>query len=300
VHEVTRVLGLDIGASTTRARLVADGTIVAEARAASASMTAAGADRAAAALTDLLAQLPDLTGSLDAVCVGAAGVITAPSTRDFLRSRLGPLTSSGRVVVVDDASLVLPAAGLTDGVAVICGTGSIAVGSWQGRTAVAGGWGYLLGDEGSGYWIVRAAIRELLARLGTDAPLGPLGGCLLDAAGASDLTQLRGAFYRQPQPWHWARHAPAVLDCTDPAAADITRQAAQELARLAVGAAARLAAPAGVQVVLAGGLMGHQRLFAATVTALAAVLPASSVQTLTDPPVAGAVRLAAAAASDQP
>ncbi len=297
---MTRVLGVDIGASATKARLVADGVIVAEARAASASMTAAGPDRAAAALTDLLAQLPELSGSLDAVCVGAAGVITAPDTRDFLRARLVPLTTSGRVVVVDDVSLVLPAAGLTDGIAVISGTGSIAVGAWQGRTALAGGWGYLLGDEGGGYWIVRSAIRELLARLGSDVPSGPLGACLLDAAGASDLTQLREMFYRQPEPWHWARHAPAVLDCSDAAAARITKQAAQALAGLAAEVTARLATSGAVPVVLAGGLMGHQRLLGATTTALAAALPASPVQALADPPVVGAVRLAASAASDQP
>jgi glucosamine kinase len=300
VLEVTRVLGLDIGASTTRARLVADGMIEAEARAASASMTAAGPHRAAAALTDLLARLPELTGSLDAVCAGAAGVITAPDTRDFLRARLLPLTTSGRVVVVDDVSLVLPAAGLADGIAVISGTGSIAVGAWQGSTAMAGGWGYLLGDEGSGYWVVRTAIRELLARLGRDEPPGPLGPCLLEAAGARDLTQLRGMFYRQPEPWHWARHAPAVLDCGDAAVARITGQAGRELARLAGEVASRLATPDGVPVVLAGGLMGHQGLLAATITALAAALPASTVQALAEPPVAGAVRLAAAAAGAQP
>jgi glucosamine kinase len=295
-----RLLGLDIGASTTRARLVADGVVVAEASAASASMTAAGPDRADAALTDLLVQLPELTGSLDAVCAGAAGVITAPETRDFLRARLVPLTTSGRVVVVDDVSLVLPAADLTAGIAVISGTGSIAAGAWQGRTALAGGWGYLLGDEGAGYWIVRSAIRELLTRVGSGVPSGPLGACLLDAAGASDVMQLRGMFYRQPHPWYWAGHAPAVLDCSDAWAARITKQAAQELAGLAAEVAARLAASDGVPVVLAGGLMGHQRLLAATATAVVAALPGSSVQALADPPVAGAVRLAAAAARDQP
>jgi glucosamine kinase len=300
VREVTRVLGLDIGASTTRARLVAGGVVVAEARAAGASMTAAGPDRAAAALADLLAQLPELTGTLDAVCVGAAGVVTAPDTRGFLQARLVPLTRSGRVVIVDDASLVLPAAGLTEGVAVICGTGSIAVGCWQGRTALAGGWGYLLGDEGSGYWIVRSAIRELLARLGSGEPPGPLGARLLDAAGASDLTQLRSTFYRQPEPWRWARLAPVLLDCDDPAATRIARQAARELAGLAVAVARRLAAPGGVPVVLAGGLMGHERLLAATLTAMRAALPASPAQLLAEPPVAGAVWLAAAAAAGQP
>jgi glucosamine kinase len=297
---VTVVLGLDIGASTTRAQLVADGVVVGEARAASASMTAAGPERAAAALTDLLGQLPELTGSLDAVCVGAAGAVTAADTRDFLVSRLRPLTTSGRVVIVDDAALVLPAAGLTDGVGVICGTGSIAVGRWHRAVALVGGWGYLLGDEGSGYWIVRTAIRELLSRLDQGVPPGALGASLLEAAGAADLTQLRAAFYRQPEPRNWARHAPAVLDCRDPAAADITGQAARALADLAGHAARRLAAPDGIPVVLAGGLMEHKNLLAATVAAVEAALPASPVQALADPPVAGAVRLAMAAARDQP
>jgi glucosamine kinase len=297
---VTLVLGLDIGASSTRAQLVADGAVVAEARAASASMTAAGPERAAAALADLLGQLPSLTGRLDAVCVGAAGAVTATDTREFLRSRLAPLTASGRVVIVDDASLVLPAAGLTDGIAIICGTGSIAVGSSGGTFVLIGGWGYLLGDEGSGYWIVRAAIRELLARLDQGQPSGALGACLLGAAGAADLTQLRAAFFRQPQPRNWASHAPAVLDCPDPAAADITRQAAEALADLATKVGQRLAAPDGIPVVLAGGLMGHMGLLAATVAAVEAVLPASPVRALADPPVAGAVRLAMAAARDQP
>lgn len=297
VPPVTRVLGLDIGGSTTRARLVADGTVVAEATAGSASMTAAGPARAASALAGLLAQLPDLTGSLDAVCAGAAGAVTAHETRNFLRERLAPLTTSGRVVVVDDASLILPAAGLTDGVAVVCGTGSISVGSWQGRTAWAGGWGYLLGDEGSGYWIVRSAIRVLLARQADGQPAGPLGDCLLAAAGAGSLAALRAEFYRQPAPRHWARHAPAVLDSADPEAGRIAADAARALGDLAALVSERLAAPGGMPVVLAGGVIRNGRLLAATRTALACMLPASPVQVLSEPPVAGAVRLAAAAAS---
>jgi hypothetical protein len=147
---------------------------------------------------------------------------------------------------------------------------------------------------------LRSAIRELLGRLGMGVPQGKLGACLFDATGADGLTQLRKMFYRHPEPWHWARHAPAVLDCDDAAVARITRQAAQKLADLAVEVAARLSAPDGAPVVLAGGLMAHRRLRDATVTALAVSLPASPVTALADPPVAGAVRLAAAAAGDQP
>jgi glucosamine kinase len=291
-----RVLGLDIGGSTTRARLEDDGTVVAEASAGSASMTAAGPERAAAALADVLGQLPVLTGSLDAVCAGAAGALTATGTRDFLHATLAPLTARGRVVVVDDASLILPAAGLTDGIAIIGGTGSIAAGRWQGQTARAGGWGYLLGDEGSGYWIVRSAIRTLLTRRFRGEPAGPLGAGLLGAAGVSDLDELRAAFYRQPAPRHWARFAPVVLDSADPAAASVTQAAAAALAGLAVQLAGQLGAPAELPVVLAGGLMQHAALRTAALAAVTRVRPEGAARILDVPPVIGAVRLARAAA----
>lgn len=291
-----RVLGLDIGGSTTRALLVADGVVVAEATAGSASMTAAGPARAAAALADVLGQLPVSPGSLDAVCAGAAGALTAADTHDFLHATLAPLTARGVVVVVDDASLILPAAGLTDGIAVVCGTGSIAVGRWQGRTGQAGGWGYLLGDEGSGYWIVRAAIRALLARRSRGEPTGVLGGCLLDAASVSDLDELRAAFYRTPAPRSWARLAPAVLDCADPDAVSLTGQAADALADLAGQLARQLDAPGDLPVVLAGGLMQHAGLRAVAVAAVTRARPEALVRVLDVPPVAGAVSLALAAA----
>src|SRR3990172_4004332 len=59
-----------------------------------------------------------------------------------------------RIVVVNDA-LVALVAGIGDapGVVIICGTGSIAYGRSADRAARAGGWGHILGDEGSGYWI---------------------------------------------------------------------------------------------------------------------------------------------------
>src|SRR5579859_757369 len=293
---LSRVLGLDIGATSTRARLVAGGAVVSDVAAASASLTAAGPERAAVVLGELLAGLPGLDGPLDAACAGAAGSRTAPETGDFLRKRLAPLTRSGDVLVVDDASLVLSAAGLAEGVAVICGTGSIATGRWRGRETWAGGWGYLLGDEGSGYWIVRAAIRALLERRASGLPPGDLGASLLGAAGAPDLDALRAEFYRRPEPGNWARYAPAVLDCSDPEAAGLARQAATTLAGLAAQVAGQLGA-AGAPVALAGGLMANERLSAATVAALSAALPASPVQLLREPPVAGAVRLAEAAAT---
>jgi glucosamine kinase len=293
---MSRLLGLDIGGTLSRARVCVDGRIVAEAQAASASLTAAGTDGATAALTDLLAQLPlDPERPFDAACAGSAGS-NVPGAREFLHDRLAPLTKSGTVVIVNDAMLVLPAAGLDAGVAVICGTGSIAVGKWEQRDARAGGFGYLLGDEGSGYWIARAAVRAALDRRDRGVPLGELGDRLLAAAGVSDIDALQRLFYDQPYPRRWARHAPVVLDSDDPATPLITAEAAQALAGLASAAAERLGAPAGLPVVLAGGLMAHPGLHAAVARAIGEALPGSDVRVLTEPPVAGAVRLAGAAA----
>jgi glucosamine kinase len=295
-----RLLGLDIGGTSSRARMVVDGAIVAEAQAASASLTAAGSDSAAAALAELLAQLP-LAEPFDAICAGSAGS-NVPGAREFLADRLAPLTRDGTVIVVNDAMLVLPAAGLDEGVAVICGTGSIAVGTGPGREARAGGFGYLLGDEGSGYWITRAAVRALLDRRDRGVPLGVLGEVLLTAAGAGHIDELQRMFYDFPHPRRWARHAPAVLDADDPAARSIAVEAAQALAGLADSAMRRLGGagdplgPAGLPVVLGGGLMGHPRLREAAIIAVRGVLPGHEVRALTDPPVAGAVRLAGAAA----
>jgi glucosamine kinase len=295
---VSRVLGLDIGGTSTRARLVDGGVVVGDATAASASLTAAGPEQASAALDGLLAGLPGLDSPLDAVCAGAAGARTARETADFLRARLEPITRSGNVIVVDDAALVLPAAGLAEGIAVICGTGTIAAGTWRGREVRAGGWGYLLGDEGSGYWIVREAIRALLGRCEGGLPPGDLGACLLGAASAPDLDALRAAFYRSPEPGRWARYAPAVLHSRDLEVIGLAGRAAGHLAALAARVAAQFEAE--LPVVLAGGLMASERLSSAAVAAISADVTASSVRVLSEPPVAGAVRLAQAAAVRQP
>jgi N-acetylglucosamine kinase-like BadF-type ATPase len=290
------VLGLDIGGTRSRAQLCLDGEVVADAEAAGASLIAVGATGAQAALVDLLAQLPLRPRQrLDAICVGSAGT-SAPGARQFLTEHFAPLTRSGTLVIVKDAMLVLPAAGLDSGVALICGTGSVAVGSYQGGEVQSGGWGYLLGDEGSGYWVVRTALRVLLDRRDRGAPPGELGDRLLAATGTGQVSALLELFYQEPQPRHWAGYAPLVLSSADPGAARITADAADALAGLAVSAAERLDAPAGLPVVLAGGLFGQAGLEAAVRVSIDNARPGSAIRTLTRPPVTGAVRLAQAAA----
>ena len=292
---MTMVLGIDIGGTGSRARLCADGEIVAESEAGSASVPAVGQAKAEAALDELLARLPlSGTAPLDAVCAGTAG-LSVPGIRDFLSAKLSPL--GGTVKIVSDVMLVLSAAGLDDGVGVICGTGSVAVGTYRGQTVQAGGWGYLLGDEGGGYWIVREAVRVLLSRRDRGQPLGDLGVRLLTATEAGDLAELQRSYYQQPHlPRQWAAPARLVIGSTDPAAGDIVTRAAEALAALAVTTVERLAGPATLPVVLAGGLSGSEAFADAVGRAMTAALPSAEFRVLAQPPVAGAVRLARQAA----
>lgn len=307
---MTAVLGLDVGGTHSRARLVRDLVLVAEATAPSASLAAAGRERATGALRALLGELGLLTASapgevhsgtapLDAVCIGTAGT-GAAEAEAHLVGLLSPFTRRGNVIVVNDARLVLAAADIADGIACVAGTGSIAVGMVNGREERAGGWGYLLGDEGSGYWVVREAVRELARRQDAHAPLGELGRTLLHASHCADVTTLLQGWYDRPSPDAWAALAPLVLDCKDSFGAAVCATAAQALASVISEVHRRLGEPLGFPVVLAGGLLtGHAGLAEATERALRERAPGARVMVATEPPVAGAVRLALAAACSQ-
>jgi glucosamine kinase len=292
------LLGIDIGGTMSRARLWAAGKVVAESRAPSASLPASGWDGAKAALAELLAGVcVGQAAPLDAIGVGSAG-LSVPGAREFLREHLAPLTPSGELVIVTDAMLFLPAAGLDAGVAAVCGTGSVAVGSFAGRSVQVGGWGYLLGDEGGGYWIVREMMRTLLSRRDDGQPPGELGAQLLSATGAADLPALHRLFYAQPHlPGNWARHARLVLDSSDSEAVAIVARAANAAADLAASAIRKLDSPVSLPVVLGGGLLGNAAFRTAACNAVARILPGADVRVLADEPVAGAVRLAALAAT---
>ena len=75
-----------------------------------------------------------------------------------------------------------------DGISVIAGTGSMAYGEYAGRQARCGGWGELIGDEGSAYWIAREGM-NLFSRMSDGrAARGPLHGLVRDRLGlANDL-----------------------------------------------------------------------------------------------------------------
>ncbi len=278
------VLGLDIGGSSSRARLVEDGRIVAEAEGPGANVAALRPRVVESRIRELLA---DIASTPIACCAGSAGA-EVPAGRERLERILSALLPDCLITVVHDARLVLAAAGFESGIALISGTGSIAYGrDGAGREARAGGWGWLVGDDGSAAWLAREAAREVMLRFDSGEALGTLGESMLKAVRASGATELMGRLNGLSEPREWAALAGIVFEAAsdDAGAALLVERTASALGDL-VGLVRKQLSVDG-PLVLAGGQLLHQpRLESAVRTRLGAATR------LQEAPVAGAVKLA--------
>jgi len=228
------LLGLDIGGSLSRARFVEDGRIVAEAEGPGANVAVLRPRTVEGRIGALLAGMGAI--SPDACCAGSAGA-EVPAGRARLERLLTALLPGCTITVVHDARLVLAAARIDVGIALISGTGSVAYGrDRNGREARAGGWGWLVGDDGSGAWVAREASREVLRRSDAGEPLGKLGEAMLGATKARDATDFVGRLHRLNEPGAWAALAGVVFDAAnnDAGAASLVERAASALADLVV------------------------------------------------------------------
>jgi N-acetylglucosamine kinase-like BadF-type ATPase len=187
------VLGIDAGGTKTVCQLAGDnGELLSEARGGGANLQALGELEVEKVLHDVM---EDAIGDLDArpaaICLGIAGV-DRPDDLRLIRGIMKRIGHKAKVLVVNDALVALEAgAPERPGVVVIAGTGSIAYGrNERNQAARAGGWGYMLGDEGSGYWIGRAALRAVLRESDRRGPATQLTGRLLDYYGVSRAQDL--------------------------------------------------------------------------------------------------------------
>lgn len=172
------VLGIDAGGTKTVCQLATgDGRIVASARGGGANLQAAGelaVEKTIHTLMDeVMAAHPG--ARLGAICVGMAGV-DRPGDAAIVHGIMRRIGLGARVLIVNDALVALEAGSPgTPGVVIIAGTGSISYGrNAEGQAARAGGWGYVLGDEGSGYWIGRHALRAVVREADRRGPVTSL------------------------------------------------------------------------------------------------------------------------------
>lgn len=202
-------VGLDIGGSKTRGILWVNGAIAADASVGSANIQNVSVETARQNMAELFARLE--VGDVEVVFAGAGGVDTDDDAA-ALRGLIAPFVPGARITVVHDTRLLLAAGGSTTGVAVIAGTGSAAWGAnADGAQARAGGWGYLLGDEGSGYWLGREAVRYSLHRMDLGSPADELTQGLLKYCQLEEPGELIGHFHQGTTRRYWAAASPVIF-----------------------------------------------------------------------------------------
>jgi glucosamine kinase len=294
-------LGIDAGGTRTVCQLAdADLRVMATSRGPGANLQAAGELEVERVLHAVIADaLRDAPGSPTSVCLGMAGV-DRPRDAAIVRGILNRIATRAHALVVNDALIALEAGvGSGPGIVVIAGTGSIAYGrNSANRAARAGGWGYVLGDEGSGYWLGRQALRSVVRAADGRGPATALTGRVLAHYGVDQPQQLvREIYFSGTKPAAIAtlsREVQAAADDGDDMARHIIDVGASELAGAVVSVATRLAL-GDCDVVLSGGtLLNVTRLREGVISGLAERLPGATVRALTEDPAYGAVRLAAA------
>jgi glucosamine kinase len=291
------VMGIDAGGTKT-VGLLADetGKVHSKAISGSANLLVKGELAVEKVIFDVIESL-EAPEPLAALCLGIAGV-GQPGADQVIRDVLRRLGQRQPVRVVHDALVALVAGAPSGiGIVVVAGTGSIAYGvDPDGETARSGGWGYLLGDEGSAFWLghyaVRHAIRAADGR-GVATTLYPL---ICEKLGVSEPTELVKWFYDQELSRNRVADLASLVETAsadgDEVAETLMDQAAKHLASAARAVANHLTFPDPYPIVLAGGAFKACPSLSPRVEIMLDDLPDVEVRLLTVEPATGAVRLA--------
>lgn len=257
-------VGVDAGGTSTVAAIAQDGRTLRTVEGEAANASVRGVERAAETIAETIVRVLD--GALpNAIAVGAAGA-GRDEVAYGIEQALSARFSGARVRVCDDASIALRAV-VPDGDAavLIAGTGSIAYAEARGETYRAGGYGYLVGDDGSGFSIGAASIKLLLRafdeRVPRDAFVEEVARILEARSAADVLAHVYGSAHPVAAV---AALAPAALDAAnrgERSANKIVQTASLELAELTKSLLKRAGlSHTGAPLVFAGGLLRRNSL----------------------------------------
>ncbi|MGH7706855.1 MAG: BadF/BadG/BcrA/BcrD ATPase family protein [Vulcanimicrobiaceae bacterium] len=265
--------------------------------------------RRADAIDELLAQARQSAGvapdePFDAIVAGLSGF------DGFEPPNPAPRTPARRWRFTHDSEIAHAGAfGGEPGIVVIAGTGSVALGiARDGRRALAGGWGYLFGDEGSAFWVAREALRGAMhARdrrtddfaLRTHGSFADLERRALDYFGVTDLRAIQHGFAAGSiARGRVAGFAPEVVAAAQAAAAEgsaagqLCLSAGAHLVGLAHSVDDALGPEAGRRVAFVGGVFDGAGLPRPTASHVRRRIPQADVVAPLEAPVLGALRLA--------
>ncbi len=299
---MTRVLiGADVGGTKTAAGVMRDGEIIGRAEGPGAAVRPGRALASAATIAETVRRALSAAGVLqgDLLVVGAAGAGRPTEARELQQALRGEGVARTVVVTTDIEIALEGALGTGAGIVLAAGTGSIAIArDGAGASFRAGGYGWQMGDEGSGYAVGRAALGAVSRAVDGRGAETTLSQRLLDATRSTDFEELV-RWTATAGPPEVAALAPHVLSAAadgDPTARAIVHYAAEELAGLVLHLRRKLGSEAPT-VALTGGLLANPMLREALETRLTkdGVTPASGEIDA----VSGALRMAIALDEDR-
>lgn len=297
------VIGVDGGGSQTRVQIANEnGKVIGSAEGPGSAVRPGAAELSADVIAAVIAEAmahASLTDVTPRVLVAGVAGTGREAERDALRQSLRSRNLASDVIVQSDAGIALDDAfGDGPGILLAAGTGSIGIGrSPAGRSARVGGFGPVIGDEGSATWIGHRALSSVCAASDGREPETSLTGAILTHTECDDVQALV----------HWAAHAsradiaaltPVVIHAAeqgDVRSNTLLALAVEELA-LHVRALARelfVDERAACPVALTGGLLGPRSFLRRKLEhRLKGFVPGAAVKSGEIVPVRGAVKAA--------
>lgn len=212
------------------------------------------------ALANLKEAVTSVLDPLDAkyckgILLGIAGIDTG-DYKQFVYNLFADLNV--KKVIVNDAWLAHYALlEGEDGCLVISGTGSVAIGRYNGEEARVGGWGHLLGDEGSGYAISRRLIKDVLTAYDDNREWRPLEQKLFNQGLFQEPFEIARFVYQasKDQVADLSKFISQEADKQDEQAIAILEQAGEDLGRQVLQLFHKLGQPDVKRVAVTGSVL---------------------------------------------
>ncbi|MDR1706342.1 MAG: hypothetical protein LBS19_16940 [Clostridiales bacterium] len=294
-------LGIDGGGTKSAYTLIdGEGRVVKEGISEGLNTHAIGAERAAEnlalGLERLLGAVPAVN-DLSAICLACAGLgrATDKATWAGIFSHLD--ITCPALFASDIEAALMGGLHKRTGIAVLSGTGSIAAGyDESGAFARAGGFGHIIGDEGSAYDIGRRILNAVVRAYDGLARPTVLTGQVLSKLGLADVPDLVPVIYGYKDKKDIAAFAELLgpaLAAGDEAAAEIAEAAAQSLAELGAAAARKLGFAGGFDMTTGGGILTNNAyIYKRFAEMIAEALPEARLVKPKSPPSYGAALMA--------
>ena len=243
-------------------------------------------------MQEALANANLTTDQISGVGIGIAGADVNHAS-EWLETTIQHVIPNASLALSSDYEIALTGAiGECNGVLILAGTGSVAYGvKADGQAILLGGWGYLLGDEGSGYWLGIEAIKACIHDIEKRGQSTSLTDAILRSPQLNKRTDLLNWIYSETRTAEIAQFATVVLDHAtqgDAIALDIVQRGAKHLAGM-VNAVFKHLDTTSLPIAFAGSLLTHENPLS---TKLCEYLDLTQRPKAKHPPIIGAVILA--------